>query len=59
MIEFSWRDAVFSLRTFGAAMLAVYVAFQIPLPQPTLAMLTVYIVFQPLAGMVLSKPCTA
>ena len=55
MNELSWRDAVFSLKTFGAAMLAVYIAFQISLPQPTWAMLTVYIVSQPLAGMVLSK----
>src|SRR4051794_28640730 len=55
MTELSWRDAVFSLKTFGAAMLAIYIAFQIPLPQPIWAMLTVYIVSQPLAGMVLSK----
>lgn len=55
MTELSWRDAVFSLKTFAAAMLAAYIAFMIPLPQPTWAMLTVYIVSQPLAGMVLSK----
>jgi uncharacterized membrane protein YccC len=55
MTELSWRDAVFSLKTFAAAMLAAYIAFMIPLPQPTWAMMTVYIVSQPLAGMVLSK----
>ena len=55
MLELGWRDAVFSLKTFVAAMLALYIAFAIPLPQPTWAMLTVYVVSQPLAGMVQSK----
>jgi uncharacterized membrane protein YccC len=55
MTELSWRDAVFSLKTFAAAMLAVFIAFKVPLPQPTWAMLTVYVVSQPLAGMVVSK----
>jgi uncharacterized membrane protein YccC len=55
MSQLGWRDALFSLKTFAAAMLAVYIAFRIPLPQPGWAMLTVYIVSQPLAGMVLSK----
>jgi uncharacterized membrane protein YccC len=55
MPPLTWHDAVFSAKTFGAAMLAVYVAFRLQLPQPGWAMLTVYIVSQPLAGMVLSK----
>lgn len=55
MLQLGWRDAVFSLKTFAAAMLALYIAFAIPLPQPSWAMLTVYIVSQPLAGMVQSK----
>ena len=55
MAELGWRDVLFSLKTFAAAMLAVYIAFRIPLPQPSWAMLTVYVVSQPLAGMVLSK----
>ena len=55
MLQLGWRDAVFSLKTFAAAMLALWIAFAIPLPQPTWAMLTVYVVSQPLAGMVQSK----
>lgn len=55
MLRLGWRDAVFSLKTFAAAMLALWIAFAIPLPQPTWAMLTVYVVSQPLAGMVQSK----
>ncbi|MGD9511428.1 MAG: FUSC family protein [Geminicoccaceae bacterium] len=55
MLQLGWRDAAFSLKTFAAAMLALYIAFAIPLPQPIWAMLTVYVVSQPLAGMVQSK----
>src|SRR3954463_2455718 len=55
MPQLTWRDAVFSLKTFAAAMLAVLIALRLDLPQPTWAMLTVYVVSQPLAGMVLSK----
>src|SRR6188472_79911 len=55
MSQLDWHDALFSLKTFAAAMPAVYIAFRIPLPQPSWAMLTVYVVSQPLAGMVLSK----
>lgn len=55
MGQLGWGEAVFSLKTFAAAMLAVLVAFLTPLPQPGWAMLTVYVVSQPLAGMVLSK----
>ena len=40
----SLRDLVFSLKTFAAAMLALYVAFSLDLPRPYWAMLTVYIV---------------
>ena len=49
------QDAIFSLKTFAAAMLALYVAFSLDLPRPYWAMLTVYIVAQPLSGMVRSK----
>jgi uncharacterized membrane protein YccC len=55
MEQLTWREAVFSLKTFAAAMLAVWIAFRMALPQPSWAMLTVYVVSQPLAGMVLSK----
>ena len=51
----SWRDAVFSLKTFAAAALALFVAFRIDLPQPSWALTTVYVVAQPLAGMVIAK----
>src|SRR4051794_19520208 len=49
------QDAIFSLKTFAAAMLALYVAFSLDLPRPYWAMLTVYIVAQPLSGMARSK----
>ncbi|WP_119681065.1 FUSC family protein [Indioceanicola profundi] len=49
------RDFVFSAKTFAAAMLAVFIAFAIGLPHPAWAMLTVYIVASPFAGMVQSK----
>lgn len=46
---------MFSLKTFTAAMLALWIAFRLDLPQPTWALMTVYIVSQPFSGMVLSK----
>lgn len=49
------RRLVFSLKTFGAGMLAVWIAFRLDLAQPTWALLTAYIVSQPLAGAVLAK----
>ncbi|MFO1071792.1 MAG: FUSC family protein [Geminicoccaceae bacterium] len=55
MAALTWREALFSAKTFAAAMLAVWIALRLDLPQPIWAMLTVYIVSQPLAGMVLSK----
>ena len=55
MPTLTWHEAVFSLKTFAAAMLAVWIALSLDLPQPVWAMLTVYVVSQPLAGMVLSK----
>lgn len=51
----TWRDAVFSLRTFCAAMLATWICLRLDLSKPGTAMLTVYIVAQPLTGMMLSK----
>jgi uncharacterized membrane protein YccC len=55
MAALTWGEALFSLKTFAAAMLAVWIALRLDLPQPVWAMLTVYVVSQPLAGMVLSK----
>lgn len=47
--------ALFSLKCFAAAMLALYVAFSIGLERPYWAFLTSYIVAQPMAGAVISK----
>ncbi len=43
-------DGVFSLKTFVAAMLALYIAFRLDLSQPSWSVTTVYIVSQPFAG---------
>src|SRR5579863_5425398 len=51
----TWRDALFAVKTFAAAMLALYIAFRLNLSQPSWSLTTVYIVSQPLAGMVLAK----
>lgn len=48
-------DLVFSLKAFIAGMLAYYIALRIGLPRPYWAVITSYIVAQPLAGAVLSK----
>ncbi|WP_048709396.1 FUSC family protein [Microvirga massiliensis] len=55
MAQPTWRDVMFSIKTFGAAALALYVAFALELTQPTWAMLTVFVVSQPIAGMVVAK----
>jgi len=46
---------LFSLNSFAAAMLALYIGFALGLPRPYWAMTTAYIVSQPLAGAVRSK----
>lgn len=48
-------DVVFSLKTFAAAMLALFVAFCFDLQTPAWAMTTVYIVANPLSGASTSK----
>src|SRR4051812_24800524 len=53
--QFRWLDGIFSLKTFVAAMLALYIAFRLDLSQPSWSVTTVYIVSQPFAGMVLAK----
>ncbi|MDH7795049.1 MULTISPECIES: FUSC family protein [unclassified Beijerinckia] len=53
--QFTWRDVLFSVKTFVAAMLALFIAFHLNLSQPSWSLTTVYIVSQPLAGMVLAK----
>ncbi|AWK88337.1 FUSC family protein [Azospirillum thermophilum] len=49
------RDLLFSLKTAFAGLLALFIAFRLQLEQPEWAMMTVYIVSQPLAGMLISK----
>lgn len=46
---------LFSLNSFVAAMLALWIGFAVGLPRPYWAMTTAYIVSQPLAGAVRSK----
>ena len=50
-----WRDWVFAIKTFLAAMLALYLAMWIDLPRPYWALGTVYITSQVLAGATRSK----
>ena len=50
-----WRDWAFSIKTFGAAMLALFLALWIDLPRPYWAVGTVYITSQVLAGATRSK----
>ncbi len=47
--------AIFSLNSFLAALLALYIGFSLDLPRPYWAMLTVYITAQPLSGALRSK----
>lgn len=47
--------AVFSLKSYAAGMLAIYLALSIGLDRPYWSFLTAYIVAQPLAGAVFSK----
>ena len=49
------REWQFTLRTFAASMLALYIALSMGLDQPMWSMMTVYIVAQPLGGMALAK----
>ncbi len=49
------RAVLFSLNTYLAAMLALYVAFSLDLPRPFWAMITAYITSQNFAGAVYSK----
>jgi uncharacterized membrane protein YccC len=51
----SLRDWIFSLKTFLAAMIALYIAFYFDLPRPYWAMASVYIVSNPFVGATRSK----
>ncbi|WP_426753925.1 FUSC family protein [Myxococcus sp. Y35] len=46
---------MFSIKSFVAAMLALYLALRLGLPRPYWAMITVYVVSQPLSGALRSK----
>jgi uncharacterized membrane protein YccC len=50
-----WRAWLFSFRCFGAAALAMYIAFAADMPRPYWAMASVYIASQPLSGATRSK----
>lgn len=52
---FSRQEWLFSLKSFVAAMLALYLASHFGLPRPFWAVMTAYIVAHPLAGNVRSK----
>ena len=49
------REAVFSLKSYAGAMLALYLSYSMGLPRPFWAMTTAYIVSQPWSGAVRSK----
>jgi uncharacterized membrane protein YccC len=51
----SWRDWLFSAKTFAGAMLALWIALRMGLDRPYWAMATAYIVAQPLTGAMRSK----
>lgn len=55
MPKFDRWTLLFSLNSFVAAMLALWIGFALGLPRPYWAMTTAYIVSQPLAGAVRSK----
>lgn len=48
-------SVIFSVRTYAAAMLALYLSYQLDLARPTWAFLTVYVVSAPYLGMGRSK----
>jgi uncharacterized membrane protein YccC len=52
---FASQALLFSLKSFAAAMLALYLALSIGIPNPYWALITAYVVAQPSAGAVLAK----
>jgi uncharacterized membrane protein YccC len=55
MVYPSLRDWLFSVKTFAAAILALYIGLYFQLPRPYWAMATVYIVSNPFVGATRSK----
>jgi len=54
-VRFSRQEWQFSLKSFAAAMLALYLSSRFGLPRPFWAVMTAYIVAHPIAGNVRSK----
>jgi uncharacterized membrane protein YccC len=54
-LDLSWRNAIFSLRTAAAAILALATAFWLELDTPKWATITVYILAQPTVGGAIAK----
>jgi uncharacterized membrane protein YccC len=55
MLKVRGQELVFSVKAFAAAMLAFYLCSRFSLPQPSWAILTVYMVLNPQAGVGRSK----
>ncbi len=55
MTKPSWRDWLFSVKTFAAAMLALYIALAFGQVRPYWAMTAVYVVANPVSGAAVSK----
>lgn len=55
MPKLTWQGALFSVNSFAAAMLALYIALALGLQRPFWALTTAYIVSAPLSGAVRSK----
>src|SRR4051794_2906176 len=53
--SFTRAEVLFSVKSFAAAMLAMYLASRAGLPRPFWALMTTYVVAHPLAGAVRSK----
>jgi len=53
--RFTGAEVLFSVKSFAAAMLAMYLASRAGLPRPFWALMTTYVVAHPLAGAVRSK----
>ncbi|WP_394791451.1 FUSC family protein [Rhodoferax sp.] len=53
--RFGAAELLFSLKTFGAGILAMYIANRAGLPRPFWTLLTAYVVANPMAGAVRSK----
>ncbi|AYG58895.1 FUSC family protein [Rhizobium jaguaris] len=51
----TWRDWLFSVKAFIAAIMALFIALSLDLPRPYWAMAAVYVVANPLAGATSSK----